>query len=62
MAFDLFVADGMTEPTLRIYERDDLLLSDLLPVLEHFGLRISSQYEVKVTLPTAARAIEASRA
>ena len=58
MSFDLFQEEGGTEHAhesgatiaLRIYEREDVLLSDLLPVLEHFGLLISSQYETKVYL------------
>jgi glutamate dehydrogenase len=61
MAFDLFLEEVLATPAehsaaellpvLRIYEREDVILSDLLPVLEHFGLLISSQYETRVSLP-----------
>jgi glutamate dehydrogenase len=51
MAFDLFreeVGGKLGDPLLRIYERQDMLLSDLLPVLTRFGLLVSNQYETKV--------------
>jgi glutamate dehydrogenase len=51
MAFDLFreeVGGKLGDPLLRIYEREDRFLSDLLPVLTRFGLVVSSQYETKV--------------
>lgn len=53
MSFDLFreeMGDLAGSTVLRIYEREDVILSDLLPVLEHFGLLISSQYETKCYL------------
>jgi glutamate dehydrogenase len=54
MSFDLFreeIGGQLGDPLLRIYEREDVLLSDLLPVLDHFGLLVSSQYETKVYMP-----------
>jgi glutamate dehydrogenase len=54
MSFDLFrdeVAGRPADPLLRIYELEDVLLSELLPVLDHFGLLVVNQFETKVYLP-----------
>ncbi len=43
---DLFDDDGAL--TLRVYQANDLVLSEILPVLEHFGLLIVDSYATTV--------------
>lgn len=47
---DVFTIDERQRAYLRVYQRENLLLSDMLPIIDHFGLVITDQFVDPVVL------------
>ena len=46
----MFTIEERQRADLRVYQRENLLLSDMLPIIDHFGLVITDQFVDPVVL------------
>ena len=51
----LLIIDSKNRAYLRVYQRENLYLSEMLPVIDNFGLKVVDQFADPVTFPSGER-------